>query len=324
MVMLLLLMVVVVAFVVLRDRIPMVGRAAVALVKVEGLITDTSEEIRLLRKYGSNPLVRAIVVRVESPGGTVGGSQELYREIRKTREKSGKPIIASLGNVAASGGYYVACAADEIYANPGTVTGSIGVIFQTYDLQGLSKKIGVGVNTIKSGKFKDTGSFFREMTEEEKQIIQGTIDDTYEQFLEAVIEARRSKLAQAYLDRNAKATTPSLAADSTASSPTAAGAKPADTDQVAREVVEAHLRSIADGRVLSGRQAREWGLLDHLGGLQDAIDRAAKLARVRGRPVVIQERRKRTFWDLVQSRTDAVSRLARHDGVALEYRLCFD
>lgn len=313
-----------VVLLVLRDRLPIVGRAAVALVKVEGLIVDTSEEIRLLRKYGNNPLVQAIVLRVESPGGAVGGSQELYREIRKARKRSGKPIIASLGNVGASGGYYVACAADEVFANPGTVTGSIGVIFQTYDFQGISKKIGVGVNTIKSGKFKDTGSGFREMTEEEKQLIQGTIDDVYNQFLEAVLETRHTELARACLRRNAEGTTPSLAAAGTASSPTLPGDKASDADLVPREVVEAHLRSFADGRVLTGRQAHEAGLVDHLGNLQDAIDRAAELGGIRGRPFVIQEKRKPKLWDLIQSRTDVVSRLASRNGVTLEYRLCFD
>jgi len=315
---------VVVGISVFTSDMPMMSRSTVALLKVEGVIMDTSNEIRLLHKYADSPFVRAIVVRIESPGGTVGASQELFREIRKARKKSDKPIIASMGNVAASGGYYVACAADEIYANPGTVTGSIGVIFQTYDLQGVSKKIGFGVNTIKSGKFKDTGSMFREMTPDEKQILQGTIDDTYDQFLDAVIEGRRVELARAHLRRSEPKTSPTLSAAAKPTSATLATTETAKAEAVPKDVVKDYLRSFADGRVLSGRQANELGLVDHLGDLRDAISRAAQLAGVQGRPVVLQERRKPSFWDLIEGRTGVLSRLTPPSGVSLEYRLSFD
>jgi protease-4 len=303
----------------------MIGRGVVALIKIEGVLTDTSQEIGLLHKHAENSFVRAIVLRVETPGGLVGCSQELHREILKTRKSSGKPIIASMGNVAASGGYYVACAAKEIYANPGTVTGSIGVLFQSYNLQGISQKIGFGVNTIKSGKFKDTGSSFREMTPEERQVLQGTIDDTYDQFLEAVLEGRRVELARAHLRRGTAATTTTVAADG-ATSPSSA-VPPVDTakaEQVPRPVVKDYLRSMADGRVLSGRQALEFGLVDHLGDLNDAIDRAAQLAGLRGKPYILQEKRKTSLWDLLEGRTNVITQLTPRLGVALEYRLAFD
>ena len=307
-----------------RERLPVIGKGAVAIVKVEGVLTDTSREIALLHKYAESPIARAIVLRVETPGGAVGCSQELNREIAKLRKRSSKPIVVSMGNVAASGGYYIACAANEIYANPGTVTGSIGVLFQTYDLQGISKKIGFGVNTIKSGKLKDTGSSFREMTPEEREVLQATIDDTYDQFLEAVLEGRRTELARAYLRRTAQGTTATRTTDSPTSPTALSPEEEAKAGQLPREVVKDYLRSIADGRVLSGRQAWELGLVDRLGDLHDAADRAAQLAGLRGKPYLLQERRKVTFWDLLENRTNVVSRLVERLGVALEYRLSFD
>jgi protease-4 len=321
-------MVVIATILTFRDHIPVVGRGAVAVIKIEGVLTDTSREIALLHKYAENAFVRAIVMRVETPGGAVGCAQELHREISKVRTKSGKPIVASMGNVAASGGYYVACAADEIYTNPGTVTGSIGVLLETYDLQGIGKKMGIGINTIKSGKFKDTGNFFREMTSEEKEILQETINDTHDQFLEAILEGRRTELASAYLRRTAQGTTTTLTADR-ATSPSELSAmdrvvNEVRANQVPRQVVKDYLRSIADGRILSGHQAWELGLVDHLGGLHDAIDRAAQLAGVRGKPHVLQEKRKTGFWDLLEGQTNVVSQLAKRFGVALEYRLSFD
>jgi len=308
----------------LGNRLPLIGRAAVAVVEIKGTIFDTNEQIEKIEKYAANPFVKAIVLRIESPGGAVAASQELYREIRKIRKQSRKPIVASMGNVAASGGYYVACAADEIYANPGTVTGSIGVIFQAYNIEGISKKLGIGVNIVKSGKFKDTGSPFRQMTPEERKILQGAIDDTYDQFLEAVLAARREALAKAYL-RNSKPTSPTLATGPAVQS-TTGGLETAQPDpgKVPREKVKAYLRSFADGRVLSGRQALGLGLVDHLGDLRDATDRAARLAGIRGKPTVLREKRKPTIWDLFGSRTGIASRLGLRQGVSLEYRLSFD
>ncbi|MCX8036014.1 MAG: signal peptide peptidase SppA [Candidatus Sumerlaeia bacterium] len=299
-----------------------IGRGAVAIVRIEGTIMDPAEPTRQLRLYTKSPAVRAILIRIESPGGAVGASQEIHREILRARRDGGKKVVASMGNVAASGGYYVACAADEIFANAGTVTGSIGVVLETYDLQGISKKIGFGVNTIKSGQMKDVGSPFREMTPEERQVLQTTIDDTYDQFLEAVIEGRRAALARAWRNHTEKPTTSSRAADR----PTTAPAQAADTASTSptREALKDFLRSFADGRILSGRQALDLGLVDRLGGLQDATDRAAELGGIRGKPTILQERRKSSLWDLLRGRNDAVSRLVSPNGFALQYRLVFD
>jgi len=148
--------------------------------------------IEQLRKFDKMDNIKAIILRINSPGGSVASVQEIYSEIIKIRN-SGKIVVASLGEVAASGGYYIASACNKIVANPGTITGSIGVIFQTNNLDGLLKKIGIKTYIIKSGKFKDSGSFFRELTEEERQIFQSIIDDAYNQFIQAIINGRGMK-----------------------------------------------------------------------------------------------------------------------------------
>lgn len=307
------------------DRLPAVGRPTVALAKITGIISESEPHTQLLRKYAQNPVVKAIVVRIDSPGGAVGASQELHHEILKTRKKGKKPIVVSMGNMGASGGIYVASAADEIYANPGTVTGSIGVVFRTYDLQGISEKVGVGTNTVKSGKFKDIGSSFREMTPEEREIIQSAIDDTYNQFLDALIEGRRTKLAEAYLRRNARETTPALTAGDDSTTQTETDAETIAPDDVPLETVRKYLQSISDGRIFTGRQAMELGLIDHLGDLQDAIERAGRLAGATGRPHVIQEKRRPpSIFGFMEGRSNVLSQLGLPNGVSLEYRLCFD
>jgi len=160
----------------------------IAVIEVRGLIDDAQETLRHIVKYRKDPNVKAIVLRVESPGGAVGPSQEIYTELKRTNET--KPIIASLGAVAASGGYYVASAASRIFASPGTVTGSIGVIVYYPNLQGLFDKIGYSMTAIKGGQFKDLGNPDREMTAEEKALLQETVDEVHRQFIEAVVEAR--------------------------------------------------------------------------------------------------------------------------------------
>ena len=305
------------------DEMPAMGRSTVALVNVKGVITDAGDCIRQLRKYAQSPGIKAIVLRIESPGGAVGASQELHHRILQLRKDGAKPIVASMGNVGASGGIYVASAADEIYANPGTVTGSIGVIFRTYDLQGISRKIGVDTQTVKSGKYKDIGSSFREMTPEEREILQAAIDDTYDQFIEALLDGRQKPLAEAYLRRDLAKTTVTVQADAESTAPAAARVASADPQSVPRETVREYVRSIADGRIYTGRQAMELGLVDHMGDLHDAVVRALELAGVSGRPRIVQETRTPTLWDLVQGRSDVLSRLGLPNGWALEYRLDF-
>ena len=163
---------------------------SVAVVELNDVIITSEEIVRQLRKYQKNKLVKAIVLRVNSPGGGVAPSQEIYDEVRKTRD-AGKPVVVSMSSVAASGGYYVALGASKIVANSGTITGSIGVISQFTNFSNLMKKIGIENTTIKSGKFKDSGSPFREMDEEDKAYFQSAIDDVYGQFVEAVAKERK-------------------------------------------------------------------------------------------------------------------------------------
>ena len=142
--------------------------------------------LKALRK---NPHIKAVVLRINSPGGTVGAIQEIHSEVLELK-KEGKKVVASLGDIAASGGYYIASAADEIVANPGTLTGSIGVLMGITNLEGLFGKLGIEIETIKSGNYKDIGSASRKLTEEERKLLQELVDSAYEQFLEAVKEGR--------------------------------------------------------------------------------------------------------------------------------------
>ena len=149
-----------------------------------------------LRKIGEIETIKAVVLRINSPGGSIGAVQEIYEEVNRLKEK-GKKIVVSMGDVGASGAYYIACAADKIVANAGTVTGSIGVLMSLGNMEELFRKIGIKVEVIKRGKHKDIGSLSREMTPEERKLLQGLIDDAYDQFLQAVIEGRNLKKTEA-------------------------------------------------------------------------------------------------------------------------------
>jgi len=165
------------------------GGPRVALVEIEGIITDADALVRELRDHGENGSVRAVVLRINSPGGVVAPTQEMFSAVQRLR-KAGKPVVASFGAVAASGGYYVATAADKIYASPGTLTGSIGVVMQMANLEGLLKKVGVDYVVVKAGAYKDVGNFARTMTPEERKILQALLDDVYGQFVDAVAQGR--------------------------------------------------------------------------------------------------------------------------------------
>ncbi len=222
----------------------------VALVTLEEPIVSSEEIVRQFKKYRENKSVKAIVFRVNSPGGGVAASQEIYAEVKKTRD-SGKPVVVSMGEVAASGGYYVSLGANKILANPGTLTGSIGVIIQYFQVEELMKKIGVDAPTYKSGKYKDVGSPFRRSTEDEKKFFDQLIANVYEQFLDAVVAERK-------LDRN-------------------------------------KVLQYADGRVFTGKQAVEYGFVDTLGTLEDAIALAGEMGGIKGTPRVIRERKSKPF-----------------------------
>ncbi|MFA6457682.1 MAG: signal peptide peptidase SppA [Bacteroidota bacterium] len=172
----------------------------IAIVELNEPIISSERVVQQIKRFRENSSVKAIVLRVESPGGGVSASQEIYEEVKKTRN-SGKPIVVSMGSVAASGGYYVAMGASKIVANPGSITGSIGVISQFMHVNGLLDKIGVTSTTIKSGKLKDAGSPFRAPNEEDKRYFQEMIDDVYDQFVSTV--AKERKLEKAVVKRYA-------------------------------------------------------------------------------------------------------------------------
>lgn len=220
----------------------------VALVEIQGSIYGSESIVRQLKRYAEDDNVPAIVLRIDSPGGVAAASQEIYEQIKAVR-REGKKVVVSMGGLAASAGYYVACAADSIIANPASLTGSIGVQMLFPSTEELFKKIGVEFRVVKSGSYKDIGSPHRPMTEEEKRLLQEVIDDTYHQFVDVIVEERG----------------------------------------LAREKV----LSLADGRIFSGRQALELGLVDRLGSYEDAIATAARMGGIEGKPRIIRERPKK-------------------------------
>ncbi len=160
----------------------------IGVIPIEGVISDATSITKYIEKFRKDDSIKAIIIRINSPGGSVAPTQEIYREIRKTVRK--KVVIASIGNVGASGAYYIAAAANKIVANPGTITGSIGVIMDFIQIKELLKKLGIKLSALKSGKFKDIGAPYREMTEEEKKLIMNMLMEVKEQFVQAVAEGR--------------------------------------------------------------------------------------------------------------------------------------
>jgi protease-4 len=228
----------------------------VAIVDLEGLITETDDIVRELRQHRENPSVKAVVIRINSPGGVVGPTQEVYDALLRVR-RAGKPVVASLGALAASGGYYIAVGADQIYANPGSLTGSIGVIMQLANLDALMKKVGVDYVVVKAGAYKDIGNIARAMSPEERRVLQALLDDVHGQFIDAVAKGRK-------LSRD--------------------------------EVTQ-----FADGRVFSGTQALSLKMVDALGGLEDAVNAAATLAKLPVPPNVERPRRKLSILDFLRN-----------------------
>jgi protease-4 len=251
----------------------------VGLVDVVGEISDSEPFVDQMERLERDATVRAVVVRLDSPGGGVAASQEMYEAVRKIREQ-GKPVVASMAGVAASGAFYVACAADSIVSNPGTLTGSIGVIMSFPNTEELFRKVGVRLEVVKTGKFKDVGSIWRPMTEDERNLLQDVLTNVYDQFIEAIADGRS-------LNRE-------------------------------------DILPYADGRVFTGDQALEYGFVDRLGDLDDAIQMAAKMGGIRGRPSVVRKDRRRVslldFLDEKMNQLSGVTGLAA-SGPRLEYRL---
>ena len=256
---------------------------AVAVIYAEGVISSGSASAATstggvtparikadLRRAARDTSVKAVVLRINSPGGSVVASNEIYRLLKD----SGKPVVASMGETAASGGYYIACATKWIVANPDTLTGSIGVISELPNAEELLKKIGVQIVVIKSGANKDIGSFSRLMTDDEKRLWQAVIDQAYDGFVKIVAEGRN--------------------------------------------LPEDKVRQIADGRVYTGRQAQELGLVDQLGYLDDAVTKAGELGGISGKPRLVEYVPRPTLFELLTSMS------SRGMGLSLEQILGFD
>lgn len=167
----------------------------VAVLDITGVISQSDAHIKLIHTYRDDPSIKALVIRLNTPGGSVAPVQEIHSELKKLE----KPVVASMGGTAASGGYYIACAADTVVSNPGTLTGSIGVIMQFIQMGGLYEKVGLKRQVIKSGEFKDTGSALRDLTEAEQAVLQSTVDDVYNQFVDAIFESRQTHLTRSEL-----------------------------------------------------------------------------------------------------------------------------
>jgi protease IV len=167
----------------------------IALVHVNGMLMDSRDIVRQLSDYRHDPQVRGIILRIDSPGGAVAPAQEIYGEIMKLRNDH-KTVYASMGTVAASGGYYIACAADYVLANPGTLTGSISAVMAFNNIEELTRKVGIKPRVIKSGKFKDAGSPLRAMTPEEQKLLQDVVNDVHEQFVQAIATGRDLPIAK--------------------------------------------------------------------------------------------------------------------------------
>jgi len=231
------------------------GKNAVAVIPISGAIYQTdssrvwergSQQIaKRIASAAAKKEVKAILLDINSPGGSVGAVQEIYSAIMRAKAETKKPFVARFGDVSASGGYYVAAACDSIVAEPGTITGSIGVIFSVSSFASLMNKVGMRSEVVKSGKFKDIGSPMRDMTSEERKLLQGLIDDSYEQFVAAVSEGRKMSVE--------------------------------------------NVKTLADGRIYTGRQALNVKLVDKLGDLQDALDIAGELGKLGKNPRVIRD-----------------------------------
>lgn len=235
----------------------------IGVVSINGPIYDSLKISEQLEEFANDGSIIAVVLRVDSPGGSVAASQEIYDAVVELRKS--KKVVASMGSIAASGGLLVACAADKIIANPGTITGSISAIMQFANFEELLKKIGLKSSVVKSGKYKDIGSPLRDMTPEERKIIQELVDDIYNQFVDVVVKDRK----------------------------------------LSREKV----LEIADGRVFSGRRAKEYGLIDDLGDMNYAAKLATQLAGKDGKYELVYPRKKResVFDYLLESTANRLS-----------------
>jgi protease-4 len=234
-----------------RETVTLGRGDKLAVVELNGVITSSEDVVRQLKKYRDDSGIKGVVLRIDSPGGAVVPSQEMYEEVKKTRVL--KPVIVSMGSVAASGGYYVACGASRLVANRGTLTGSIGVISEFLQLHEALAKLGIDVKTIKAGKMKDAGSSTRRMDPDHEKYFQQIMDQVHKQFIAVVEEARELEHTEAL--------------------------------------------AIADGRVFTGEQAVELGLVDTLGTYEEAIQIAAAMCDIEGEPSLVKERERKGVFN---------------------------
>jgi protease-4 len=232
----------------------------IAVIPVEGIIVDDREVLEQIRRFRDDRSIKGWVIAINSPGGSVGPSQSIYSELKRLRDEDDRPVIASIGGVGASGGYYIALGADSIFALPGSLTGSIGVIMELPEIQELMDKVGVDVRVIKSAEHKDVGSMFREMTPGDSAVLNSLVQDVYDQFVDAVV--------------------------------------------VERKIARGSLLTVADGRVLTGRQAQRSGLVDRMGNVQDAIATAGRMAGLGSDPdIAFPAEDRPTILDVLLGRT---------------------
>jgi protease-4 len=260
-----------------RGETPHLGSGPrVGIVEVKGPIgmggpdgVDAERVLKNLRRFERDAAIKAIVVRIDSPGGSVGPSQEIYDEVKRVAAK--KPVVCSMGSMAASGGFYVAmgCPKGNVVAEPGTLTGSIGVISQFPNLSRIAQRLDFRMETVKSGALKDAGNPFRDMTPEDRAYWQGLIDRIYSQFLGAVVASR--------------------------------------------ELPEAKVRRVADGRVITGADAVEAGLVDRIGNFYAAVDHAVEAAKLKGEPELVYppDDRGRLLEELMGGMAGAAARAVR-------------
>ncbi|MBS2030953.1 MAG: signal peptide peptidase SppA [Deltaproteobacteria bacterium] len=240
------------------------GKPGIGVIEVKGQIGNLDKPVKQLRKFEKDDNIKAIIMRVDSPGGAVAPSQELHDEVQRAMKK-GKPVVVSMGNLAASGGYYISCGATKIFAEPGTLTASIGVITELPNLTGVADWAHFKMTTYKSGKLKDSGNPFREPNADDEAYFKSIIANIYEQFVGAVADGRK--------------------------------------------LPKEKVLPIADGRVLTGIQAKEAGLVDELGGFSDAIDAAMSLGKLEGEPHLIYpaEEEKGLFHELMKDGADSLA-----------------
>lgn len=328
----------------------------VAVVEIIGAIYDAEDWVELIEECADSESIAAMVLHIDSPGGAIAPTQEIYEAARKVSDE-GKPVVAYMGSVAASGGYYAACAADEVFAMPGTLTGSIGVYMQMMNVSDLLERVGVEFDTVKKGAFKTAGDFSRDMKPSERSMFQSVVDDYYGQFIDAVVESRnRNKISMARgwneslpggvvgstteVTETGGVLYPSAAwsslgftipsvvsVTSVETSPEDATAtigiateteavsaealpevkkektqdkkKSADdklnqmlAESLTEEAIRKRVESMAEGRIYTGRQAEQVGLVDKIGTLDDAIERAAELADIDADPKTITKKKR--------------------------------